>query len=90
MSDDDLKDDKEKDEIDAPAGDIDPEAVSPIVEPEEDLELPADDLGFGGEDEFGDPLIKPAKKVVDEEETVDEIAEDEDAEDEPYDDVDEW
>lgn len=88
MSDDDIKDDK--DEVEAPIGDIDPEAVSPIIEPEEDLEVPVDDLGFGGEDEFGDPLIKPIKRGVDDEEPAEDQAEEEDSEDDPYDDIDEW
>lgn len=91
MSDDEVKvDEKDKDEVDLPEGEIDPDAVAPIIEPEDDLELPADDLGFGGEDEFGDPLIKPVKKTADEEESVDEAVEEEDGEDEPYDDIDEW
>jgi len=87
-----LKDeDKEKDDVDLPVGDIDPGAVAPLVEPEEEVDVVVDDLGFGGEDEFGDPLIKPVKKGI-EGETVDEIADEEDEElpDDKYDDEDPW
>ncbi|MES3005014.1 MAG: hypothetical protein V4690_02800 [Patescibacteria group bacterium] len=82
-------DDKEKDEIDLPIGDIDPEAAAPIIEPEEEADLPADDLGFGGEDEFGDPLIVPTKKPSDDVSAEEEAeAEEEELPEDGYDDVD--